>query len=298
MGIEEIYLLNLSGAATKIAGLAGASYYLFNEYGYRPNIITGISSGAILTVPIAMRKWDTINYLVKNFKLEDIFDHPPVNENNKVRLNAYLRAATGKPSFGTQNNLPKTLSKVITEDDWYRYQVGDFPDCYIGSVDFKTGGRHIVNLKNKGISYERYLKLVNASASIPLAVEPVKLDGKILFDGGTRNHILGPWALEEFENVKQSVSIYARPKDYFGLVDPTWTDKNMINVFERYTDIATIETSKNDEKNEILLSNKEGVDLTQIFIPSVIKELYDTDPSKLSMLYDVAYKSAESTMKV
>ncbi len=297
MGEEGLYLLNLSGAATKIAGLAGASYYLINDYGYRPNIITGISSGAILTIPIAMRKWETINYLVKNFKLGDIFDSPPVNENNKVRFNAYLRAATGKSSFGTQNNLPKTLSKVITKNDFYRYQSGDYPDCYIGSVDFKTGSRYIVNLKNKDISYEGYLMLVNASASIPLAVEPVKLDGKILFDGGTRNHILGAWALKHFKNIKQSVSIYARPKDYFGLVDPNWSDKNMINVFERYTDITTIETSKNDEKNEIILSNKQGVDLTQIFIPSVIKELYDTDPNKLSMLYDVAYEKTKEILK-
>ena len=290
---KGVKILNLSGAATKIAGLAGAAYYLSNEYGYRPNIITGISSGAILTIPIAMRKWETINYLVKNFGLSDIFDKPPVNEQNKVRLRAYFRAAIGKSSFGTQGNLPKTLSKVITEDDWHRYQCGDYPECYIGSVDFKTGARHIVNLKDKGVTYERYLMLVNASASIPLAVEPVRIDGKLLYDGGTRNHILGAWAIKNFEDIKESISIYARPKDYYGLVDSKWTDGNLINVFERYTNISMIEISKRDEREESILANIENVDVKQIFIPSVIKDLYDTDTNKMNILYDLAYSEAE-----
>lgn len=291
-----MYILNLSGAATKIAGLAGAAYYVFNDYNFRPNIITGISSGAILTVPIAMRKWDTVNYLVKNFGLTDIFDKPPVNEKNKVRFNAYVRAAIGKSSFGTQGNLPKTLSKVITEEDWFRYQCGDYPECYIGSVDFRTGSRFITNLKDKGISYKMYLTLVNASASIPLAVEPVKIGDKILYDGGTRNHILGAWALKKFPNIKESISVYARPKDYFGLVNPDWTDGNLIDVFERYTDISMIEVSKRDEREEIYTSTVWGVDHKQIFIPSIIKDLYDTDPVKMSMLYDVGYKEAEKEL--
>ena len=249
---KGVKILNLSGAATKIAGLAGAAYYLSNEYGYRPNIITGISSGAILTIPIAMRKWETINYLVKNFGLSDIFDKPPVNEQNKVRLRAYFRAAIGKSSFGTQGNL-----------------------------------------KDKGVSYERYLMLVNASASIPLAVEPVRLDGKLLYDGGTRNHILGAWAIKNFEDIKESISIYARPKDYYGLVDSKWTDGNLINVFERYTNISMIEISKRDEREESILANIQDVNVKQIFIPSVIKDLYDTDTNKMNILYDLAYSEAE-----
>jgi hypothetical protein len=293
---NNIKVLNLSGAATKIAGLAGAAYYVFNDYGYRPNIITGISSGAILTVPIAMRKWDVLNEMVKTFTLDDIFDLPPVNEKNNVRFSAYVRAAIGKSSFGTQNNLPKTLSKVITEEDWYRYQFGDYPECYIGSVDFKSGSRYIVNLKNKGISYCDYLTLVNASASIPLAVEPVRYKDMLLYDGSTRNHILSGWFLRNFENVEENISIYSRPKDYYGLLDPTWDDKNLISVFERYTDISLIEISKRDEREERYLTEKKNLDTKQIFIPSVIKDLYDTDPDKLSMLYDVAYKEAKKIL--
>jgi predicted acylesterase/phospholipase RssA len=294
---KHLEVLNLSGAATKIAGLAGAAYYVFNDYGYRPDIITGISSGAILTVPIAMRKWDMLNEMVKTFTLDDIFDNPPVNEDNKVRFNAYIRAAIGKSSFGTQNNLPKTISKIITEKDFERYQNGDYPDCYVGSVDFKSGSRYIINLKDKKISYCEFLLLVNASASIPLAVEPVGYDNMLLYDGGTRNHILSGWVLRNFENVKKSISIYARPKDYYGILDPTWKDNNLISVFERYTDISLVEISKRDEREEQYLSERKKVDIEQIFIPSVIKELYDTDTNKLTMLYDVAYKEAKKALE-
>lgn len=294
--MKELKILNLSGASTKIAGLAGAAYYTFNDYGYRPDIITGISSGAILTVPIAMRKWDVLNEMVKTFTLDDIFDLAPVNEKNNVKFTAYIRAAIGKSSFGTQNNLPKTLSKLITERDFERYQEGDYPDCYIGSVDFKSGSRFIVNLKDSKICYHEYLKLVNASASIPLAVEPVSHNGMLLYDGGTRNHILSGWSLRNIDGVKENISIYARPEDYYGLLDPTWVDKNLISVFQRYTDISLIEISKRDEREEKYLTERLGVDTKQIFIPSVIKELYDTDPNKLTMLYDVAYKEAKKVL--
>jgi predicted patatin/cPLA2 family phospholipase len=293
---KKLKVLNLSGAATKIAGLAGAAYYTFNDYGYRPDIITGISSGAILTLPIALRKWDVLNEMVKNFTLGDIFDLPPVNEENKVRFTAYIRAAIGKSSFGTQNNLPKTLSKVITEKDFERYQKGNYPDCYIGSVDFKSGSRHITNLKDKNVSYCEFLMLVNASASIPLAVEPVRYKDMLLYDGGTRNHILSGWVLRNFEDIEENISIYSRPKDYYGLLDPTWNDNNLINVFQRYTDISVIEISKRDEREETYLTEKKNIDTKQIFIPSVIKELYDTDHDKLTMLYDVSYKEAKKIL--
>ena len=48
-------ILNLSGAGTKISGLAGACDYIFNVCGYRPTDISGISSGGILAIPIALR---------------------------------------------------------------------------------------------------------------------------------------------------------------------------------------------------------------------------------------------------
>lgn len=296
--MEERRILNLSGAATKIAGLAGATDYIFNMAGYRPTDITGISSGALLALPIALRKWDGLRNLTQTFTLDDIFDSKPVNEENKITLKAKLRAIFGKSSFGTQNNLYKTLKKLITEEDFKRYQEGDFPNVWIGSVDFITGSRYIVNIKDKKIGYCDYLLLVNASASIPLAVEAVHYKDMILYDGGVRNHILSAWALENIPNVKETISVFSRPQNYSSILDRDWNDKNMIKVFERYSDISIIEISKRDEKEEqLLIATSRGIKNRQIFIPSIIKEMYDTDPDKLRKLYNAGFKSAGSSME-
>lgn len=299
--MNEVKILNLSGAATKISGLAGASDYIFNVKGFRPTDITGISSGALLTVPIAMRKWDILRDFTQSFTLDDIFDRKPVNKNNKITLNAKIRAISGKPSFGTQGNLYKTLAKVVTPDDFKRYQSGDYPNCWVGSVDVRTGSRLIANLKESKYSYDDFLKLVIASASIPLAVEPVCYNGMILYDGGIRNHILSTWAIEYFgDKIKEIISVFSRPEDYSSILDINWRPKNLINVFERYNDINTIEISKRDEKLEQILldiiNNKNKIYSRQIFIPSIIKELYDTDPKKLRKLYNAGFKAAASKL--
>ena len=298
---RDYILLNLSGGATKIGGIFGAVDYLYNVYGYRPTDISGISSGALLMVPIALRKWDVLRELVQTFTLDDIFDKRPVNKNNELTWNAKLRAIFGKSSFGTQNNLYKTISKTISEKEFERYQSNDlYPNCWVGSVDFITGKRFIVNLKDKMYKYCDYKALLNASASIPLAVEPVRYMDMLLYDGGVRNHILSTWFLRSLSNVKEVISIYSRPQDYVNVLDQDWKDRNIIDVFERLEDIQTIEISKKDEiyENLLIKNYKKKIKSTQIFIPSIIKELYDTDPIKLRKLYSVGFKTAANKFTV
>tara|TARA_R110002124_G_scaffold283449_2_gene459493 strand:- start:12221 stop:12427 length:207 start_codon:yes stop_codon:yes gene_type:complete len=47
-------VLNFSGGAFKASGHVGASEVLIKN-GYKPDIITGVSLGAVLAVPIALR---------------------------------------------------------------------------------------------------------------------------------------------------------------------------------------------------------------------------------------------------
>ena len=295
-------ILNLSGASTKVGGLAGACDFLYNVYGYRPTDITGISSGALLSLPIALRKWSAIRELTQTLTLDDIFDKKPLKENNKTTFNAKLRVITGKSSLGTQNNLKKTLMDMITVDDFDRYQKGDYPNIWISSVDFVTGSRYIKNIKDKDVTYSDYINIVNASASIPLAVEGVKIDDMILFDGAVRNHILSVWSLKNIDGIVESISVFARPKDYTNTLPKNWVDKNILSVFDRYSSMSLIEISKRDEIEENLLielmnvkNDIAGIDPIkhkQIFIPNVMDGMYDTDPNRLRDLYTSGFKSA------
>lgn len=60
--------LGISGGSTKIAGLTGAAFQLLEANNYQPDIISGISAGSILTLPILFKKWDMLKTTVTNLK--------------------------------------------------------------------------------------------------------------------------------------------------------------------------------------------------------------------------------------
>jgi predicted acylesterase/phospholipase RssA len=204
--------LGISGGGTKIGGLFGAAEVLIKERNYRPDIISGISAGALLSVPLAMEKFDLVKELVLNFTMKDFFSDPPVMKNGKLSWRAIVNILAGNPYMGRQDNLPKTLARVISKSEFNTYQKGDFPVCWVGAVDFRSGGRKYYNLKE--VDYKQFLTVVNASSSLPLFTNGVVNDGHYLYDGGVRDHIGTPWILERYDTIIETVSIYSRPRDY------------------------------------------------------------------------------------
>jgi predicted acylesterase/phospholipase RssA len=284
---KKLNTLNISGGATKITGLAGAAKQLVKEKGFKPDVIAGVSAGSILCVIIALELWDEMDKLVTSFTLDDIFDKKPVNNKGNITIGAFFRLIWGFISkdvhyMGTQKNMPKTLAKIITLEKFEEYKNGDYPICYVGTVNFNTGAREFLNVKE--MTYERYLLAVQQSANIPLAVESIKIDNNYYFDGGVRNHIPSAWILDTF-NVKENVSIYSRPKDVSDILSYKWKPKNILEVFKRYVDITNVEISKKDEMLENMISEKKKIKNTQIFLPKVLKSLYDTNPKLLKELY-------------
>ncbi len=59
---------SISGGSTKIAALAGASVYTLRDYGYKPDYISGISAGGILSVPLALGMY---NIILKKYQKKD-----------------------------------------------------------------------------------------------------------------------------------------------------------------------------------------------------------------------------------
>lgn len=281
--------LGISGGGTKIGGLFGMAEVLMHEKGYRPDIISGISAGAILTVPLAMGKFDEVREWVLRFTMDDFFSQRPVNGNGKLTLRAYWNFITGKSSLGKQENLPKTLAKVISRADFEEYLSGDYPVCVVGTVDFVTGGRRYFNLKET--DYDTFLKAVNASASIPIYTEAVRLGDSYLYDGGVRDHIGTARILENYSGITESVSLYSRPEDYRSL-PREFAGGSIIRVLARYVDISNTEVSKNDEWQEDRLCRELNIKQTKIFLPRVMESVYDVDPERLRQVYEAGREEA------
>jgi len=203
--------LCLSGASTKIPMLAGAAIAVCKYKKYRPTYILGTSAGAIISLPLALGLYEDIEYYTKNFTLDNIFGKKPVNEKGAITFSAIKRLITGKESLGTQDALKETLKGIISPEQFVEYKVGSYPICFVGVVEFRTGARKYINLKE--CTYEEYLDAVIASSSIPIFVESVKSFGGHLYDGGVRDHIGSHWLMENVK-VSENISIYSRPENY------------------------------------------------------------------------------------
>jgi predicted acylesterase/phospholipase RssA len=290
--------LGISGGGTKISGLLGAAEVLLTQKKYKPDVISGISAGAILSVPLAMGKLEVVKELVLNLTLETFFSECPVNENGSFRWAGIWKAITGKPYLGKQGNLEKTIRKVISKEEFKVYQQDDsMPICIVGAVDFITGKRVYFNLKQ--VSYEDFPKIVNASSSIPIFTNGIKLtvEGKqtYLYDGGVRDHIASHYVLAESEfkgKITESVSIFSRPEDYKALTE-TFDDKNLIMVLSRYVDITNVEISKNDEMLLREYCSDHKIKNTILYLPRVMRSIYDTDKNRLRLLYEKGIEAAQ-----
>ena len=239
-------VLNLSGGATKAAGEVGIAEVIIKN-GYAPDIITGVSAGAVLSVPIALGLWDEMINFSTNLQLKQIFSKAPITEKGKISKIAYWRFIRRKESLGVMGNLSKTISKVVTPGHFKEYKKDKYPIVYIMAVNSGTGKRHFYNVKE--LSYTDYLKLTVASSSVPLANEKVKYNGLFLTDGGIRNGIISHWLFEKYQaQIKESISIYSRPQKLNNLLSEFWKPQQAEDTALRDLEIMLLQISILEKK--------------------------------------------------
>ena len=291
--------LGISGGGTKIGGLFGAAEQIILNKGFKPDIISGISAGAVLSLPLALGKFEDLRNLVVNFTYDDFFSKKPMNKDGKPTIGAFIRAVMGKPYLGRQDNLEKKLTELISRSEYEAYQNDNSkPDCIVCSVDFVTGKRFFYSLKDRTVDYNKFPKVVNASASIPIWTNPIELmeQGKkrILYDGGVRDHIASHWILSESDyanRITENVSIFSRPANY-DILSEDYENKNLIDVLMRYIDIVNTEVSKNDEQLADAECKAKGIKNTKIYLPKIMENVYDVNPSNLLAMYEAGGNAA------
>jgi len=299
--------LGISGGGTKIVGLFAAAEVIIREKNYKPDIISGISAGAILSVPLAMRMWDKMHAMLNDLKLDAFFNVLPVKPDGGFRpCHTIKQIVTGKHYLGEQRNLEESLSKVITQVDFTNYKTDStFAACVVGAVDFLHGERVYINLKQ--VSYENFLSIVNASASLPVFTpgiehapindfegvrRPKEGDRLMLFDGGVRDHAPTLRMLESTQwNITETCTLFSRPETN-EILKPSAKDntfpKNILEVLNKFVDITNTEISKDDERLEkdFLFAHPNIIDHGRYFLPAIMNGVYDADPSRLKQLFN------------
>lgn len=277
-------VLNISGGATKITGLLSASKAISQKMDYRPDIITGVSSGAICAMIVATGLYSKAEEVLKDLSLSTFMDQPPVNSKGKLTLNAYIRALTGKNSLGVQN-IPKVLSQIITKEVFDRYQMQSriMPDVWIIAINARTGAPRSWNAK--WLTYEKYLQVVAASCAIPVFTQPIEIEGEIYYDGGLRNHIGGAWLLKHIKpQVGEMISIFSRPKIEDFKLEREKPANGLFQLLNDTITIMNIDISSNDEYAERAICKARGIKYLPLHMPSITKSVYDVDKDRLKKL--------------
>lgn len=286
--------IGFSGAGFAISGIAGAGYELLNS-GYNPDIVSGISSGALLTFVICASKnplFDIKNNAV-GFKSSQVFSNPPMTKKGKITLRSIWNAIT-KNYLAEEDKLDDFLRTIISKEDWSDYlKNDDAPIGIIMSVDAISGARVISNLKE--LSYEEAILHVVASTSIPVFVNPVEFGDMLLVDGGVRNHIMSEWVFDNYD-VKDSYSIFSRPENF----DKPSSKKDLkttYGVLERTVEIMQFEISKTDQELAELKAYVKGIQYRCIYIKNILDNTYEENAEKQIQLFQNGIDNAKKVIK-
>lgn len=272
--------LSLSGGATKGIAHIGAIRAL-QVRGYEFDVLIGSSVGSIIAYAYACNKLAEVRQIFVNLTPRTISSQPAMNNNGKLRVSAYLNLI--RKGYMTElDNLRENIMKVVPPSS----HLITGKTVFVASVDMVTGSRVVKNLNE--LSYHEAIDALIQSASIPVFNPLPEVGDRIYADGGLRMHNAGYWLLEHFPlKLSELVSVFTRPQKPSL---PNFYGGNLFQVLSRTIDIMNVEISKNDELAEIHYAHQRGVKLTQIFVPSILKSLYDTDNTRLRELEIAAYR--------
>lgn len=162
--------LVLSGGGAKGAFQFAAEKYAREVKGYRWQIISGVSVGALNGMMLAMEKYNRLEELWTNISQEQIYT-------GKLNFWAILKMAFGAKSI--YSNAP--LWKIIQEE----YEPEKVKaDLRVGAVSLRSG--QLVRFVPSDPGFE---KAVLASTAIPILWSPVKVSARYpdMVDGGVRD---------------------------------------------------------------------------------------------------------------
>lgn len=208
------------------------------EKGIKPDILAGTSAGAIAGVYIASGKSpEEVFDLMKDHKLIDFV---------QVRF----------PRTGLLNldRLRKSLSDHIQADD-----LKDLPIPFYVAVSDIINGH--VEYFNKG----PLVKLVQASASIPVLFAPVEIDGRMYSDGGLFDNV----PTEPLKGkCKRIIAVNVSP------INKTDKVKNLIQIAARTFHLSVNSTIHGLQDNCDLIIEPPELDKFEILDASKADEIY------------------------
>ncbi|MDD4107608.1 MAG: patatin-like phospholipase family protein [Prolixibacteraceae bacterium] len=230
--------LVLSGGGTRGFAHLGVIAALY-EAGIKPDVISGVSAGAIAGAFIAAGKSpeETLKIFNKGWFFSYTKPHIPVD---------------GLLKFSG-------LQEVIEKEIKYK-NIEDLPVPFFIAVSNLNRGE--IEYHNRGILYQTVL----ASSSIPVLFSPIEIEGQFYVDGGLMDNIPVEPLKNDCENI---IVVNISP------INPKESFKNLIKIASRTFYMSVNANIAKVRKYATMFIEPEGIDKYEILSLSQASDLYE-----------------------
>jgi predicted acylesterase/phospholipase RssA len=179
--------LIISGGGAKGAFAAGAIRHIFREYRSKGwfSIVGGCSTGALIT-PLAGLLGASPE--IAEEALERlIHQYSSITTENILEKKSIIEFIKRQDGLNKSTPLRNRVKEVFRPECFQWLQREDMPYCYVVYTNYQSGNLEVVSPKDPGMTRERFIDAMIASASVPVVMEPTFIDGQVCYDGGVRD---------------------------------------------------------------------------------------------------------------
>lgn len=231
--------LVISGGGSKGAFAGGLIQKLY-ECGYTWDKFYGSSTGALLNTLTPIYDFESLKNIYTNVNNKDIFNKPPFSQKGKIKYSRSLwRTITGKKSIGEAKNLHELIKNTYTVNTHHDILSKGKTIC-ICVTDYTNG--KIEYAYNHNHDYDNFVLFTLASASVPVAMDLVKIHGNEYLDGAVMEHVPLQRAIDD--GADEIDVVILRPN--YSEVEMFWKSKNIFNVILRSVQLMMKEISESD----------------------------------------------------
>jgi NTE family protein len=179
--------LVISGGGAKGAFAAGVIRQIFREYRGKGwfSIIGGCSTGALIA-PLA-GLLGASGEVAEEALQELINQYSTVHTADILEKNSVIEFIKRQNCLNSSTPLRRRVNQVFRQECFDWLQRADSPYCYVVYTNYQSGNLEVVSPQDSGMTRERFIDAMIASASVPVVMEPTIIDGQVCYDGGVRD---------------------------------------------------------------------------------------------------------------
>jgi predicted acylesterase/phospholipase RssA len=233
--------LVISGGGAKGAFAVGVLKHLFKTFRNTGwfSIAGGTSTGALIAPmaavmaaadPMGTEAFETLEHMYTNVSTPDILEKQSIFE------------LIGRQDCLYESDPLNDLLHRHLRPEWFTWLQGPTaPQCYVVYTNYQTGQKVAMSPQDEGMTRERFIKGMLASASVPVVMEATVIDNDVCYDGGVRDLLPFGNAIEH--GAETIVPIFLDPEEF---PQTNSRFRRMDKILLRTLSILVDETGRND----------------------------------------------------